>query len=69
MLGGITTIGIISLVFQAITEYGFEAIFSSVVKELYRKVETKNSILTKIRHYPISKSLKRKLEELNKISL
>ena len=70
MLGGIATLGIISLASQAITEYGFDIVFTSVVKELYKKGETKNSILSKIKHYPISKSLKRKLEdELNKISL
>lgn len=70
MIGGIATLGVISLASQAITEYGFNIVFTAVVKELYRKGENKDSILSKIRYYPISKSLKRKLEdELNKISV
>ena len=39
-----------------------------LVKEFYRRGETKESIYEKINKYPISKSLKRKLkEELEKI--
>lgn len=68
MLGGIATLGVIGLVSHAITEYGFDLIFTSVVKELYKKGETKESIMNKIAGYKISKSLKRKLvDEINKI--
>ena len=41
-----------------------DAVFSSVVKELYRRGETKESIKEKINRYPVSKDLKRKLYEL-----
>lgn len=63
VLGGITTLGVIGLVAQGITEYGFEAVFSDVVDELIRRGESKESILLKIEAYPISRSLKRKLRE------
>lgn len=63
MLGGIATLGVVSLLSEGLVDYGFDAIFTGVVKELYKKGETKNSILTKINKYPISKSLKRKLKE------
>ena len=68
MIGGIVLLGVAGLLAQALTEYGFEAIFSGVVKELYEKGETKESILKKIDEYPVSNSLKRKLrEELDKM--
>ena len=68
MIGGVVLLGVARLLAQGLTEFGFDAIFSAVVKELYRKGETKQSILKKIEEYPVSKSLKRKLkEELEKI--
>lgn len=63
ILGGIATLGVIALVSEAITNYGVDALFIAVVKELYKKGECKESILSKIDKYPISKSLKRKLRE------
>ena len=66
IVGGIATLGVIGLITQGLTEYGLEAIFTAVVKELVKKGETKERIEDKISKYPISKSLKRKLrEELN----
>lgn len=62
-LGGIVTLGIIGLVSEVIAQYGVNATFSAVVKELYRKGETKEEILQKVKKYPISKDLKRKLKE------
>lgn len=68
ILGGIATLGVIVLVSQGLTEFGFNAIFTAVVKELYKKGQDKDSILEKIEKYPVSKSLKRRLrEELDKI--
>ena len=58
------TLGIILLISQASTEFGFEAIFVQVVKELIKRGETKESILSKINSYKISNSLKRKLKEV-----
>lgn len=67
IIGGIVTLGLIGLIAQALTEFGMDAIFSAVVKELIKKGETKESILNKIEKYPVSKSLKRKLrEQVNK---
>lgn len=63
ILGGIAVLGISGLVVQGITEFGFDAIFSGVVKELYLRGESTGSILNKIEKYPISKTLKRKLKE------
>jgi len=68
IIGGIITLGVIGLIAEGISEFGFSAIFSGVVKQLYKQGETKASIQSKIKKYPISNSLKRKLnEELNKI--
>lgn len=69
MLGGIATLGVIGLLSQGMVEVSTDAIFTAVVKELYKKGENKKTILEKINKYPVSKSLKRKLrEELDKIS-
>lgn len=68
MIGGIVLLGVAGLVAQGLTEFGFDAIFTGVVKELYKKGETKESLMAKINDYPVSKSLKRKLkEELEKL--
>ena len=63
MIGGIATLGVIGLLSEGIAKYGVDAIFSSVVKELYKRGETKETINEKIEKYPISKDLKRKLRE------
>ena len=44
-----------SMIREVIAQYGIDAIFSAVVKELYRKGETKEQLLQKIGRYPISK--------------
>ena len=63
MVGGVLTLGAIGLITDGISEYGFDAIFNGVVKQLYKQGESKESIRAKIKKYPISKSLKRKLYE------
>ena len=69
MIGGIATFGAIGVISEAIAEYGFDAIFSAVVQELYKRGETKESLLSKIEKYPVSNNLKRKLKEnVNKIN-
>lgn len=68
MLGGIAVLGIAGLISESIAKFGFSAIFSGVVKELYKKGETKESILNKVDNYKISSDLKRKLrEEIEKL--
>lgn len=63
IIGGIATLGVIGLLSEGVAQYGVDAIFSSVVKELYKRGESKASIHDKIKRYPISKDLKRKLNE------
>ncbi len=64
MIGGIATLGVIGLISEGIAKYSVDAIVSAVVKELYKRGETKESIKEKINKYPISKDLKRKLNEI-----
>lgn len=64
MLGGIAALGILVLISDGLSKYGFEKIYEAVVKKLIEKGETKNSIKTKINSYRISKGLKKKLNEL-----
>ncbi len=63
MIGGIATLGVLGLISEGIAKYGIDAIFSGVVLELYKRGETKESILKKIEKYPVSKDLKRKLKD------
>lgn len=63
MIGGIALLGVIGLISHGLSEFGFDAIYSGVVKELYKKGETKQTILEKIEKYPVSKSLKLKLKD------
>ena len=62
--GGIATLGVMSIIAEAITEIGMETIFRAVVIELYNKGETKDSIIRKINNYPISKRMKIELHSL-----
>ena len=67
MIGGIITLGVAGVIAHAISEYGFDAIFKAVMRELYRRGESKSSLKTKVEKYPISRSLKLKvIDEINK---
>lgn len=60
--------GLIGLISQTVAEYGFDLVFVSIVKQLYKQGETKTTIIAKIEKYPVSRSLKFKLkDELNKV--
>ena len=63
MIGGIATLGISVLIIEGLSEYGFDAILTAVVKEMYKRGESKQSLLQKIEKYPVSKDLKRKLHD------
>lgn len=68
MVGGVITLLVAGSVASAIAEYGFDAIFRSVIKKLYKKGETKSSLKAKIENGPWSQKLKAKaISELNKI--
>jgi len=64
MLGGIAVLGLLVLISDGLTKFGFERIYKSVIKELLKKGETKESLMKKVKKYPISKNLKLKLKEL-----
>ena len=69
MIGGLVTLGVIGLISEGISKYGVDAIFSAVVKELYRRGETKEQLKQKIKRYPISKDLKSKCKIIRRIVL
>ena len=69
MLGGVALLGILVMLSNGLSEYGFETVFKGVVKRLHEQGETTDQILVKIDNYPISQSLKRSLREaLNECS-
>lgn len=49
MIGGLVTLGVIGLISEGISKYGVDAIFSAVVKELYRRGETKEQLKQKLK--------------------
>ena len=63
MLGGIATLGVLAFISRAITKFGFEKVFSAVLVKLREDGKTCEEIREEINKYPISKELKRKLEE------
>lgn len=64
MLGGIGVLGFSVYVSMAISKYSFEKIYTKTIEGLLEKGETKDSIISKIEKYPISRSLKLKLKDL-----
>ena len=61
MLGGVACLLVAALILDGLAEWGFDALCAGVVRELYVKGETKDSIKHKISKYPITKKLKRRL--------
>ena len=59
---GVLSLVLISLITEAFAKYGFECTFKAVVLELYRRGETKESLLEKIENYWITPGMKLKLE-------
>lgn len=60
MIGGIVTLLVAGAIVSALSEYGFDALFRAVIKKMYQKGETKESIKSKIMNGPWSKKLKAK---------
>lgn len=68
MVGGVITLVFAGAVASAISEFGFDALFKAVVKKLYAKGETKESIKRKIEKGPWSAKLKAKaISDLDKL--
>lgn len=61
MIGGVAALGVALLLVRGISEFGFDAILSNVVKQLYKQGETKETIKQKIEGYHVAKSLRFKL--------
>lgn len=61
MIGGVATLGVALLLVRGISEFGFDAILSNVVKQLYKQGETKETIKQKIEGYHVAKPLRFKL--------
>lgn len=61
MLGGVGMLLLVSVVVKAVSEFGADSVFQAVIAQLMKQGETQESILEKIEHYPISKSLKNNL--------
>ncbi len=60
MIGGILTLLASGVIATAITEYGFDALFKAIIKKLYKKGESKESLKHKIQKGPWSAKLKAK---------
>ncbi len=61
IVGGVMSLCLLGAIADAIAEYGFDAIARGVIKELYCRGESKESIKRKIRKYPVSSKLKSSL--------
>lgn len=72
MIGGALCLIAAGPIIDGISTFGFDTLFTRVVRELYKNGETKESIERKIRSSPVSKTLKAKLiyevERLEKLN-
>ena len=68
MIGGVITLAVAGSIAAALTEFGFDVLFKAVIKKLYEKGETKDSIRIKIEKGPYTKRLKAKaISALNEL--
>lgn len=68
MIGGVLTLLLTGVIVSALSEYGFDALFRAVIKKLYTKGETKESLKRKIEKGPWSAKLKAKaISDLEKL--
>ncbi|MGA1285410.1 MAG: hypothetical protein ACO34J_15320, partial [Prochlorothrix sp.] len=61
MLGGIAFLGVIGLVSEALTKYGFASVLSGVYLERLQKGDDAQQLIEEIRNLWISEDLKREL--------
>ena len=64
IVGGVMTLCALGVIADSIAEYGFDAIAKGVLKELYCKGESKETIKAEVRKYPISSKLKSELYDV-----
>lgn len=68
MIGGILTLLASGVIATAITEYGSDALFKAIIKKLYKKGESKETLKHKIQKGPWSAKLKAKaISDLEKM--
>ena len=60
MIGGIMTLLASGMVASAIAEYGFDTLFSAVIRKMVQKGQSKSEIIKKIEKGPWSSKLKAK---------
>jgi hypothetical protein len=61
MLGGIAALGLMSVIADALAEYGLEKLFAAVVAGLEEKGYSKSQIRKEINRYPLTAGLKKKV--------
>lgn len=62
MIGGLATLGLLTLLTDSLAEYGIESLLTAVYKERSKK-ESLNGIIREINELPISDELKYKLTD------
>lgn len=68
MLGGIATLGILSLISKGIADYGFEQLVLGVIDNLEQQGMSRRQIAIEVSKYPISREMKLKIKDyLNRI--
>ena len=63
MLGGIALLGIIGLATEMLSKYGLEELLLAIYRQRRQNGESKSGICGEIRNLPMSRELKRRLEE------
>ena len=58
IVGGVATLVLAGLVMESIAEFGVDEIYAAVIKDLYSKGETEESIRSKIQKFWVSPKLK-----------
>ncbi|MBC3803546.1 hypothetical protein GH808_03730 [Acetobacterium fimetarium] len=64
IVGGVMTLCVLGVIADGIAEYEFDEIAKDVIRELYCKGESKESIKVKVSKYPISSKMKNNLYEV-----
>ena len=64
MIGGVMTLCVVGALADLIAEYGFDKVAEAVLKELYKRGESKESIKAKVSKYPVTAKLKSRLHEV-----
>ena len=63
MIGGLIALGLLALISDALTKYGFDKLFGAVVERLKRDGLSTEEIRIKVNSYPITSELKKKTLE------